>query len=101
MYRVPVKQRISVRVHGCVRSQGPLELPVTATVRSAIRAAGGFGGQGLRPSGVITIRSRRKMDGRAFVRRRLDYVRRPSDLAVALRHRDFIVVQFRITPNSR
>jgi hypothetical protein len=94
-----MKQRISIRVHGYVQSQGPVELPVTATVRSAIRAAGGFGGQGLRPSGVITIRSKRKTDGRRFVRRRLDYLRRPSDLVVALRHLDFIIVQFRIPPN--
>ena len=99
MYRARAQQRISVRVHGCVQSQGPVDLPAAATVRSAIRAAGGFGGQGLRPSGVITIRSKRKSDGRRFVRRRLDYRQRPTDLAVVLRHLDFIVVQFRIPPN--
>jgi len=93
-----VNKRILVRIHGCVGSQGPVELPVTATVRSAIRAAGGFGGQGLRPSGVITIRNKRKGDGHPFVRRRLNYLRRPTHLAVALRNLDFIIVQFRIPP---
>jgi len=85
-----------VRVHGCVARMGAIKLRAGATVRSAVRAAGGFGHAGMRPSGVITIRSPRKDDGRPFVRRRLNYLRSPSDLRVQLRHLDFIVVQFRI-----
>ena len=85
---------MKVRVHGCVRRQGSVKTQQGATVGDAVQLSGGFGGQGMTPTGAITIRSRRKQDGRYYCRRRLNYLRHSAELKVKLRADDIIVVQF-------
>src|SRR4051794_7651952 len=96
---VPVKERISVFVAGYVKSGGTVELATTATVRSAI-ARQAVSVVKENPSGVITIRSKRKVDGHPYVRRRLNYLRHPSDLTVSLNDLDHVIVQFKIPRHS-
>lgn len=87
---------IQVRVHGCVRVQGRYALREPATVRAAVKAAGGFGGQGMQPTGIISIRSPKKSDVRYYQRRTLNYKRHPAHLDVLLKAQDAIIVQFDI-----
>lgn len=90
-----------VQVLGCVRTPGKYRLRLGATVRQAVRAAGGLGGLGMVPSGVITIRSRRKSDGLLWLRRRLSYLRHREHLDVVLRPDDLVVVQFDVASPVR
>jgi len=83
-----------IRVHGCVGKPGKVVLRRGTTVRSAVAAAGGFGGQGMKPTGVISIRSRRKSDGLYYKRRSLNYSWHPEHLDVSLRSDDIVIVQF-------
>ena len=82
-----------IRVVGCVRKAGPVALLPGAPVQDAIDAAGGFGGQGMQPTGVITIRSRRKSDCLYYKRRALDYLRNPQHLKVEVQLGDLLIVQ--------
>ena len=89
-----MKEPVEIRVHGCVASQGRYKLQCSVTVGEAVSAAGGFGGQGMRPTGIIAVRSRRKSDGRYYQRRTLDFVKDPCHLEVQLKPGDFVLVQF-------
>ena len=100
-------KRIVVLLLGCVARTGEFDLPEGATLRTAVRAAGGFGGQGFKPSGVVTIRSPKKNDrgerrfiaiytNEFYVRRLLNIRSNPFDLGVQLRDGDVVMVQFHI-----
>jgi len=85
-----------VHVSGCVIRQGWLEMRQFATVRGAIRAAGGLRREGLLfPSGVVTIRSGIRLSRRRVVRRRFDMHECPPLLdAIRLHNDDSVIVQF-------
>jgi hypothetical protein len=87
---------MNIKINGCVAKQGSFDIPLNATVGDAVHVAGGFSGQGMQPTGVISIRSRRQRDGKYYCRRRLNYKRNPEHLKIKLFPYDLIVVQFKI-----
>ena len=87
---------IRVRIHGCVRKPGSYILPTGATAHNAIFKAGGFGGQGYDPSGIVSIRSQRGKDGLYYQRCKINYRRNPELLNLPLCDNDLVVVQFNI-----
>ena len=89
-----MKEKMYIRVLGCVACPGPLSVDVHATVGHAVKQAGGFGGQGMHPTGVIAVRSPRKKDGLYYQRRALNYLRCPDHVEVTLRPDDLVIVQF-------
>ena len=91
-----MRETITVSVHGCVRKMGELRLPDGSSVADAIKGAGGTGSQGFGPTGIVTVRNRRKRDGLGYVRRVLN-TNKLDPRKVALRDRDFLVVQFDVT----
>lgn len=84
---------ITVKVAGCVRCQGEYVLSSPATAWDAIQKAGGFGRRPYPPTGVVTIRSRRKGDGLYYKRRRFE-IGMLDARRVQLRDRDLIVIQY-------
>jgi protein involved in polysaccharide export with SLBB domain len=94
---------MDVWVNGCVMNPGKVELPRFSKLRTAIYAAGGFRRNKLLfPSGVITIRSRRKWRPKRTrsvnrpnsVRNIINYRSNPSSLdTVWLREGDHVIVQ--------
>ena len=81
---------LQIKVTGCVRRMGDYELPLGATVSDAVQAAGGFGGQGNLPTGVINIR-RKTSDGVVGIE--LNHKLVPADFEAMLCDRDTVVVQ--------
>jgi len=79
---------------------GYVRLGGTATVRKAIRAAGGLGRNGRKAHGQISIRSPRERDGLYYLRRRLNVDRNPAHFTVPVRDGDLIVVAYRIERDS-
>jgi hypothetical protein len=90
-----VAQQITVKVSGCVREPGDYSLSVRACVNDAIFAAKNFARKPYPSAGIITIRSRRKKDGRYYRRRRFD-IQTTDMRSVALRDRDIILVQYEV-----
>ena len=88
---------LSIKVFGCVASPGRFKLPPSATVQQAIDAAGGFGGQGMQPTGVIAIR-RKKAGGVEGIQLNRS---NPSDLETTLEDRDTLVVQFDVDTHPK
>lgn len=90
---------LNVRVTGCVKKMGDVRLRRDATVGAAIRAAGGFRRDNdFIPSGVVSVRSKRKRDGKYYCRRRLNYKHAPRQArSLRLREGDVIVVQYGFT----
>jgi hypothetical protein len=66
-----------------------------ATVFKAIAAAGGVDKKPYPPSGIITIRSPRKSDGRYYQRRRFNF-RHIGMKSIGVRDGDLIVVQYKL-----
>jgi protein involved in polysaccharide export with SLBB domain len=92
---------MNIIVNGCVTNQGSYDVPIGATVGDAMHIAGGFGGQGMQPTGVIAVRSRRKTDGKYYCRRRLDYKHHPEHLKIVLQSDDLLIVQFEVNQSKR
>ncbi len=86
---------LQVKVVGCVKNAGDYSLPGGATVKDAVQAAGGFGGQGNQPTGIVNIR-RKTADGVVGIE--LNYKSVPTDIETALHDRDTVVVQHDIIP---
>ena len=89
---------MNVRIGGCVNKQGLLELRDRATIATAIRAAGGLRfDKEFFATGIVSVRRKRKRDGKYYCRRRLNLVRHPEKaLTFPLRESDAIVIQFGI-----
>jgi protein involved in polysaccharide export with SLBB domain len=94
-----MKRLIRVRVTGCVKrySRDRWKVPVGATLRFAIRKAGGFRATPYPPSGVIAVRSRRKQDGKYYKRRGINFKKDQTALSVRLRDGDLIVAQYDVS----
>ena len=97
-----MKRLIRVRVTGCVKrySRDGWNVPAGATLRFAIRKAGGFRETPYPPSGVIAVRSRRKQDGKYYKRRGVNFKKDLTALSVRLRDGDLIVVQCDVSSAS-
>ena len=89
---------MDIWVGGCVSSPGWIEVPRFTKLRQVIHRAGGFKYCGLlRPSGVITVRSRKKPTiGRIrSVRKQVNFYNTPSILdSIWLLPGDAVIVQF-------
>ena len=83
---------IQIWVRACVQRSGSFLLN-SPTVSDAIAAAGGFRTKPYGPSGIVTIRSRRKSDG-LYYRRRQIQIRTVDPSSVYLRHGDNVIVQY-------
>lgn len=84
---------IKVTVAGGVTRQGDYILPFGASVGDAIAAAKGFAKKPLPPAGVVTLRSRRKRDGRYYKRRGFDF-RATGMNSIPLRDEDLMIIQY-------
>ena len=88
----------NVSVLGCVNKMGNIILERYLTVGAAIRAAGGFRfdfDNDFAPTGVVTVRTKRKHDGKYYCRRRLNYKNAPQQArSFLLGDGDQIVVQY-------
>lgn len=73
---------------------GDQKLPFGASLSDAIDAAGGYRiDNSFEPTGLISVRSSRKRDGKYYCRRRILF--RKSDLKqIKLKDKDFVVVQY-------
>jgi len=90
-----MKDRMRIQVRGCVRRQADFLLPAGASVSDALEVAGGIGRDEREGTGIVTVRSQRKADGRYYCRRRLRAGR--DDLSgTELRDKDLVVAQYRI-----
>jgi hypothetical protein len=86
---------MKIQVRGCVHKQADFLLPPRSTVADALKIAGGLGREGWEGTGIVTVRSQRKADGRYYCRRRLHAGQ--DDLSgTELRHMDLVVAQYRI-----
>ena len=91
-----MKSLIQVRVHGCVKRVGQYKLKRPATVRIAIKKAGGLKSVPYPPHGNISVRTRRVRDGVYYCRRRFNFKKNPKLLALPLRADDMVVVQYHV-----
>lgn len=84
--------RITIKVVGAVARMGDYHLSAGASVSAAIRKAGGFAVKPYPPTGIITVRSRRKSDGLYYCRRMFD-AKKVDPRGVCLRDLDSVIVQ--------